>query len=200
MNGLRGHVRNNFIGYIALFVALAGVPTAWAVATNSVGSKQLKPKAVKTSDIADSAVTSPKVADGSLLAHDFASGQLPAGAQGPQGAQGVPGTPGTPFRAMALVAGDATTPAFLTEVPEVGFESVTRDEAGVFCITPSAGIDPASDPPFITVEYNYSSGENFTVMWDVASSNCGSGKYEIKTYKADTNAAIDNVAFAIMVP
>ena len=59
-------------------------------ARNTVGSKQLKRNAVRSS----------KVADGSLLARDFKAGQLPqakqpaAGAQGPQGPQGAAGPQG----------------------------------------------------------------------------------------------------------
>lgn len=70
------------IALLALFVALGG--TSYAVAqlpANSVGAKQLK----------KNAVTAAKVKDRSLLAQDFKSGQLPAGAtnvtvrSGPQG-------------------------------------------------------------------------------------------------------------------
>jgi hypothetical protein len=188
---VRRHLRTNLVGYIALFVALVGVPTAWAVAKNSVGSKQLKPGAVKTSDIANNAVKSPKVADGSLLAQDFASGQLPAG---------PPGAPGQPFRAMALVDGDPTSPSFLPDIPEVGFTSVSHNSTGVFCLVTDTGIDPTTDPPFLTVEYNFSAGENFTVMWDQGTGNCTDGEYEIHTYAADTAAPVDDVAFVVMVP
>lgn len=91
----------NVMSILAVFIALGG--SAWAVSKNSVGSKQLKPGAVANSDLADDAVTSPKVAKGSLLGSDFAPGQLPSGPpgpqgergpQGPQGEQGVQGTPG----------------------------------------------------------------------------------------------------------
>jgi hypothetical protein len=188
---LRKHVRAHAVGYVALMVALVGVPTAWAVAKNSIGSKQIKPAAVKASDLHNNAVTSPKVADGSLQAADFAAGQLPAG---------PPGEPGQPFRAMALVDGD-DPPEILPDVAEVGFDSVSRAEAGVFCLVPTAGVvDPAVDPPFVTVEYNYSAGQNFTVMWDSGTGVCNDGTYEIKTYQAETGSPVDNVAFVIMVP
>lgn len=63
---------------MGLVVALGG--TSYAVvklSKNSVGSKQIKRSAVKKAELADSAVTSPKVEDGSLLGTDFAAGQLP---------------------------------------------------------------------------------------------------------------------------
>jgi hypothetical protein len=80
------------IALVALFVALGG--TALALSKNTVGSKQLKPSAVKSGDLAADAVTSPKVDDGSLLASDFAPGALPQGPQGPQGERGARGAQG----------------------------------------------------------------------------------------------------------
>ena len=82
----------------------------------------------------------------------------------------------------------------------MGFESVTSGGTGIYCIVPSAGIDAAADPPFITIEYNFSSAENFTAMWDQNTGTCADGVYEIQTYKAETNAPTDDAAFVIMVP
>ena len=109
------HVRQQAAGFLALFIALGGVSyAAVTLPANSVGSKQIKPEAVKTSHLAESAVTTGKVKDGSLLSSDFKPGQLPPGAPGapgatgPQGLQGPkgdtgdtgdtgePGTPGQP--------------------------------------------------------------------------------------------------------
>ena len=75
----------NVIASIALFIALGGV--SWAAVTlpaNSVGKRQLK----------RNAVTSVKVANGSLIAKDFAAGQLPAGRQGATGPTGPTGAAG----------------------------------------------------------------------------------------------------------
>jgi Collagen triple helix repeat (20 copies) len=75
----------NVIASLALFVALGGV--SWAAVTlpaNSVGKRQL----------ARNAVTSEKVANGSLKAKDFAAGQLPTGRRGPAGPAGPAGTAG----------------------------------------------------------------------------------------------------------
>ena len=73
----------NVTALLALVVATAG--TSYAAVTlpkNSVGTKQLQ----------KNAVVSKKVKDGSLLAADFAAGQLPKGEQGPPGAKGADGT------------------------------------------------------------------------------------------------------------
>ncbi len=97
--GLVGrHVRQQFVGYFALFIALGGVSyAAHTLPTNSVGSLQIKRGAVKNSDLGKSAVTTGKVKDGSLLSIDFKPGQLVAGAPGatgPQGPQGLKGSEG----------------------------------------------------------------------------------------------------------
>jgi hypothetical protein len=66
------------VAVMALIVALAG--TSYAVTSlskNSVGAKQIKRGAVRTSELAKDAVKTKKVKDGSLLKADFASGQLP---------------------------------------------------------------------------------------------------------------------------
>jgi hypothetical protein len=52
-------------------------------------ASRLDPGEVDTADIADGAVTSAKVRNGSLRATDFAKGQLTSGLQGPAGADGV---------------------------------------------------------------------------------------------------------------
>ena len=83
------HVRDNVIGYLALFVALSG--TAWAATElekNEVKSKHIGKGQVKSADLGKNSVTSPKVADGSLLGADFAPGQLPAGEPGDTGPPG----------------------------------------------------------------------------------------------------------------
>jgi hypothetical protein len=76
------------ISCIALVFALAGTgyATVLQVPRNSVGTAQLK----------NSAVTSAKVKNRSLLRADFARGQLPAGPAGPTGATGPAGPAGAP--------------------------------------------------------------------------------------------------------
>ena len=79
------HVRHNVIGYLALFIALGG--TSYAAAEIPMGS-------VGTAQLRTGAVTASKVRAHSLLASDFATGQLHAGGQGPAGSQGAQGPAG----------------------------------------------------------------------------------------------------------
>jgi hypothetical protein len=72
----------NVMATVAVFIAIGGGAYAAGLAKNSVGSKQIKAKAVKNAELASNAVTSSKVADGSLLGEDFAAGQLPKGEPG----------------------------------------------------------------------------------------------------------------------
>ena len=109
MHWIRSHLSfANAVALIALFVALGG--TTYAAVTlpkNSVKAKQIATNAVGASEIKASAVRTGEVRNGSLLASDFAAGQLPSGAKGDkgstgdkgdrglQGVQGVQGPPGT---------------------------------------------------------------------------------------------------------
>jgi hypothetical protein len=83
---IAGGARQNAIALVALALAIGG-GSAYAAITippHSVGTAQLKPGAVVSS----------RVKDGSLLARDFASGQLPSGPAGSPGAVGPKGPTG----------------------------------------------------------------------------------------------------------
>jgi hypothetical protein len=79
------YLRRHHVALLALFVALGGTSyAAVKLPRNSVGTPQIK----------KNAVTGAKVKDRSLMAADFAAGQLPAGARGEPGAQGATGPAG----------------------------------------------------------------------------------------------------------
>lgn len=82
MRKLRNHVRQQFIGYLALFVALSG--SAYAAATigpsdikrDAVRGRHIKAGAVTRPKLANGAVNGAKVADKSLTGTDIALGKL----------------------------------------------------------------------------------------------------------------------------
>ncbi len=86
------HFRQQYAGFLAVFIVLGGA--SYAVATNSVGSAQIKNSSIRSKDIRDHELTSNDVRSGSLLAADFKPGQLPPDPRGPEGARGATGPAG----------------------------------------------------------------------------------------------------------
>jgi hypothetical protein len=68
----------NVAATIALFLAVGGgtVYAALGLGKNDVHSKNIAPRAVKASDLAKDAVTSPKIKDGAVQAADIAAGVI----------------------------------------------------------------------------------------------------------------------------
>jgi hypothetical protein len=127
---LRSHLTYaNVMATVAVFLALGGGAYAVSLKKNSVGSKQLKPGAVKASDLGKNSVSSEKVADRSLLGVDFA-GQLP---QGPAGPPGEPGKAATNLFAYIADQGDASN-AFI-EYGNGVTEVVEKEEVGRYWVS-----------------------------------------------------------------
>jgi hypothetical protein len=83
------------VALVALFVALGGgAYAALRLPKNSVGAAQLKKGAVTGAKLRSAAVTAAKIKAHSLLAKDFAAGQLPRGATGATGPAGLTGPQG----------------------------------------------------------------------------------------------------------
>jgi hypothetical protein len=68
----------NVAATIALFLAVGGgtVYAAFGLSKNDVHSKNIAPRAVKASDLAKNAVTSPKIKDGGVQSADLAAGVI----------------------------------------------------------------------------------------------------------------------------
>jgi hypothetical protein len=157
--------------YLALFGVLAG---GSAYAASKIGSD----------DIKKDAVLSKHIKADQVKASDIAGN-------------------GKSFQAVGLVLRESGggTGFDSDELKERGFESVTNFTEGLYCVVPSGNLDPAKNPPVITLEYNSSSGENFTAMWDIANgSGCDPGEYNVQTFDAATGDPTDDVSFVIMVP
>ena len=94
-SGISKHVRNNVVGYVALFIALSG-GTAYALdGSNTVFSDDIVNQEVKTEDIRDAnvmtadirhdAVTTVKIADGAVSTGKLADGAVTAPKLGCEG-------------------------------------------------------------------------------------------------------------------
>jgi hypothetical protein len=128
------------LAFVALFVALGGTGyAALQLPKNSVGSKQIRKGAVKTSEIANNAVTGRKVRPRSLTAADFRVGSLPRGERGPAGPAGPTGPAGS-----ARAYGYVTETGTLVSARSKGGATVSHTGGtGVYCIT-IPGISSAS--------------------------------------------------------
>jgi hypothetical protein len=106
---------------------------------------------------------------------------------------------GAGVEAIAYVD-NTTPPVFDPDIAKRGFQSVERASMGVYCLTPSSAVNPLQDPALVTVEYNSSNDENYTVMWVRSPDECDAGDYEFKTYQGETGARTDAVSFVVMIP
>ena len=98
LSKVRLHIRQQSVGYIALFIALGGTG-AYAshlvvrssdivdgevrnpdIAEQAVGSGKVKNQSLGWQDIAPESIGSGRIADGTLLRRDFRAGELPQGA------------------------------------------------------------------------------------------------------------------------
>jgi len=119
----------NVTATLALILAMGGTSyAAISLPRNSVGTAQIRPAAVKTADLGASSVTSTKVKNHSLQAHDFAFGQIPAGAQGPVGPQGEAGTAAAYARVLPTGVSDGAL------AHNVVGGAVSHPSTGVYCI------------------------------------------------------------------
>ncbi len=120
MDRLRGRLSYaNVMSTIGVALALGGTSyAAVKLPGNSVGSAQIRADSVKASELAPNAVSSSNVKNRSLLATDFALGQLPTGATGATGATGVDGPPGA--QGPAGVVGAVTVQREDFDVPDDG--------------------------------------------------------------------------------
>jgi hypothetical protein len=119
------------VASIALLVALGGTSiaaVAVAVPRNSIGTLQLR----------DNSVVSSKVKNGSLLARDFKSGQIPRGPRGPAGPAGPAGAAGAPgIASPGYVAGVLSQTS--TSSSETTSTSYTGLDNGTLAMTVPTG-------------------------------------------------------------
>lgn len=69
------HVKRNFLGYVALIVAVSMTPLP-AYAASKIGTKQIKNSAVTTAKLKNGAVTAPKIGAGAVSGAAIAAGAV----------------------------------------------------------------------------------------------------------------------------
>jgi hypothetical protein len=189
------HVRGQFVGYIALFVALGGVSYAAAeLPKNSVGAAQIKAGAVSSS----------KVKDQSLLARDFARGQLPKGAKGDPGPKGDPGAKGDPgIQGVQGPPGEAATKLFahITAFGDLAYGSgaagATRSAAGTYTVTFNR--DLSGCVPLVTTGFGQPAPFPDQVIGDTVASASITGSTVGVAVRAGSSQALSDSGFQLAV-
>ena len=140
---------------LALFLALGGTSYALTLPRNSVGSSQIRPKAVRASELATNAVRSLDVADRSLGLRDLSLSARASlsGAAGPAGPAGPAGAPAVTYRAAISAAGSITRGnAKSSDSPAlgeflIGFERSTDECVSTATLASVEGGIPVEPPP-----------------------------------------------------
>lgn len=166
------------VAYLALFVALGG---------SSYAAITLKPNSVRTKHIVRGAVTSPKVRNHSLLARDFAAGQLPAGPKGDPGAKGDKGDQGSPGQPGADGAAGSARAYGRVGACVSMFCTITRNKNIAYAVNVGTGrycvgvnnITPAESVAIVSVASTQFGGG--VVEWR-SNQACVASEFEIQTY------------------
>jgi hypothetical protein len=151
---MKGHLTYaNVVSTLCLFIVLGGSAVAAVqLSKNSVRSRNIKNGEVRSADLRAGAVNSRKVKNRSLLAEDFAAGQLTPGPKGDTGAPGERGPRGEagPGAAKLLLDQPATGPADPEPIGTVGpFEfAFVCDLIGGEDIAPSLRVRGGTDAQF----------------------------------------------------
>jgi hypothetical protein len=120
--------------------------------------------------------------------------QGPAGQNGQNGLNGAPGS----ARAYADVSDAGGHLAFKTGAVQ-GFTAVRSPSGGVYCLTPAAGITPATSTAIVSAHYFSGQGPTLPHAYlDDADSFCNSGEFTVVTFSGPNQAA--GISFTILVP
>lgn len=132
----------------------------------------------------------------------------PRGAQGPAGPKGLPGAtgqtgPAGTARAYALVRPNGGSEAVFVANNVLNFTGVAEPKAGVYCLTPAAGVPTTPAAVVLTPEVSYSSpgAGPGVIALNAQASDCGAGTIEVETYAPGetTKAPKTGYAFTILV-
>jgi len=117
----------------------------------------------------------------------------PKGDTGTAGADGADGSPGG-MRAWAHVAANTTTP-----IAALNVTGVTHPQAGVYCLTPAAGIDANQGPALVSPDAGQSTSTSLVTWVEFPVFHCPAGTFEVRTQDL-TGTASNAVGFVFAVP
>jgi hypothetical protein len=122
------------------------------------------------------------------------------GKTGTSGQQGPTGPAGT-ARAYAVVQPTSPMAANLVAGQTANITGVSEVKAGVYCLAPAAGINPAADTAAVSPEASYSSADTpGVVALNAQATDCPPGDFEVETYAtAGTATTASGYAFTILV-
>jgi hypothetical protein len=197
------YLRRHHLALLALFVALGGSSMA---ATNallprhSVGTPQLKNRAVTKAKIANNSVGSGKIIDHSLQKVDLTKNAAQAfkGATGPPGPRGPKGT----ARAYAEVRANGS----ILAGKSYNVNGVTRTGKGVYCVAlPSPAIRAAAAVAVVTPFFGHdstSAGAPGSIAHVEFAGSCGRNGERVRTYEVNNgqSVALHDEAFIIVIP
>lgn len=104
--------------------------------------------------------------------------------------------------AYAYVSSPGSSPAF-NAARTRNFAAITSPSTGLYCLTPAAGISPATSPLIVSVDWSVSSGSDLWVYWRSSGIGCPVGQYAVLTYQLGGDATPDlsgTVGFVAYVP
>jgi hypothetical protein len=167
-------LRRNTIALLALFVALSGTTfaAATALAPNTVGTKQLKKRAVTNPKLAKNAVTGGKVKDNSLAGADVLESSLGK-------------VPSAATADNATTAGGSTVKSFVANVASGGAAATVLNLNGlIITLTCTAG-----NVDFVA---NNNSGENAQLRFEGHGNTNGAFDNGAISLTATSNFSLNN--------
>jgi hypothetical protein len=122
------------------------------------------------------------------------------GSRGPTGLTGPTGPAGT-ARAYAVVQPTSPSAANLIAAETSHITSVSEPLAGVYCLVPAAGINPAADTATVSPEVSYSSsGGPGVIALNAQGKDCPAGDFEVQTYAPPGATTLTSgYAFTILI-
>jgi hypothetical protein len=77
------------------------------------------------------------------------------------------------------------------------FDDVTRPDTGIYCLTPSPGINLTGRTVVAAPEWGLSQGFDFVTLWYADAADCTAGDIEVLTY--DGGVLANSAAFSVYV-